>query len=346
VERLWYWLVVVLLSMYAVLDGFDFGVGCLHLHVARTDSERKTVLSVIGPYWDGNEVWLLAAGGALMLSFPPVIAAGFSGFYLAMYMVVWTLTLRGIAVEFRSHVKDSVWRAFWDTVFMVSSGVMPLLLGIALGNVVRGVPLDDTGYFNIPLFTNFETHNPVGVIDWYTLLMGVFVLSTLVGHGVMMLAWKTDGNVHERVRRLALPTWIVTCALTGVCTVATHRVNESLYLQLPYSPLAWCLGGVGVAGLAGVFLGLRRRNYRMAFIASAGFIAGILGVTAACMFPVMLRSTLNSQYSLTAYNSGSGRHGLLAGMLWMALGVPIALGYVVFLFRVHRGKSHSDGHGY
>ena len=149
-EALWFWMVSVMIAIYAVTDGFDFGAGILHNLVARSDNERRQVLGAIGPFWDGNEVWLLAGGGSLLLAFPKVLASGFSGFYLALFMVVWTLIMRGIAIEFRSHVSDGMWRALWDTAFTAASVLLPVLLGAALGNVVRGVPVDASGYFSLP----------------------------------------------------------------------------------------------------------------------------------------------------------------------------------------------------
>src|SRR5512133_1170454 len=192
-EMLWFWLVSVMVAIYVVMDGFDFGAGILHLVVAKTNEERRQVLGAIGPLWDGNEVWLLASGGCMFLAFPKVLAAGFSGFYLALFMVVWTLAMRGISIEFRSHLPDGMWRAFWDRAFMVASVLLPVLLGAALGNVVRGVPVDATGYFNIPLFTDFSAGNPVGILDWYTVLTGVFVLVTIANHGALFLVWRTEG---------------------------------------------------------------------------------------------------------------------------------------------------------
>jgi cytochrome d ubiquinol oxidase subunit II len=347
-EMLWFWLVSVMIAIYAVMDGFDFGAGILHHLVARTDTERREVLGAIGPYWDGNEVWLLAGGGSLFLAFPKVLASGFSGFYLAMFMVVWTLILRGIAIEFRSHVADRMWRGFWDFVFTFASVLLPVLLGAALGNVVRGVPLDDSGYFNIPLFTHFGTHNPVGILDWYTVLMGVFVLLTIASHGALYLAWKTEGAVHERARKVALPMWVLTAVSGGLATLATAYVNPDIYANLPNAPLAWIGLVLFMGGLATVFWGQLRRRHLLAFIGSAAFIVGLLAATAACVFPVMLKSSLDPAWSLTAYNAAVSPHGLRAGAKWWFLGFPVAVAYFVFLFRIHRGKvkAASDGGGY
>src|SRR5437870_3803673 len=155
-ETLWFAIVAGMLAVYVILDGFDFGAGILHRFVAKTDGERRTVLAAIGPVWDGNEVWLVAAGGVLFLAFPRVFAVAFSGFYMALMMVLWLLILRGIAIESRSHDANPLWREFWDTTFALSSSLLAIVLGTALGNVVRGVPLDKTGYFSLPLFTDFQ----------------------------------------------------------------------------------------------------------------------------------------------------------------------------------------------
>jgi len=347
-EALWFWLVSVMIAIYAVTDGFDFGAGILHRLVARTDGERRQVLGAIGPYWDGNEVWLIAGGGSLFLAFPKVLAAGFSGFYLALFMLLWTLILRGISIELRSHVADGLWRSLWDTSFVAASVLLPILLGAALGNVVRGVPLDASGYFTLPLFTDFSAHNPLGVLDWYTLTAGVFVLVTVTNHGALFLAWKTDGPVHERARRFALPLSLLTTVLGGVTTLATARVNPEMFARLPHAPLAWLgLTLVGL-GLGAVFWGQLRGRYLLALLGSGGFMVGLLVASAACLFPVMLRSTLDPAFSLTAHNAATGAHGLRAGLVWWLLGFPLAIGYFLLLFRLHRGKVQApeDEHGY
>ena len=347
-QMLWFWLVSVMMAVYAVMDGFDFGAGALHLFVARTDSERREVLAAIGPLWDGNEVWLLAGGGSLFLAFPAVLAAGFSGFYLALFMVLWTLVLRGISIEFRSHVEDPMWRAFWDGIFAFASVLMPILLGAALGNVVRGVPLDASGYFQIPLFTTFGTANPVGILDWYTVLMGVLVLATLTAHGSLFLAWKTEGAVHERCRKAGLGLWLAVAVLTLLVTFATAKVNPAVYHNFPHAPLAWVGLALFLGGLAVVFTGLRRKRYLLAFLGSGAFIIGILAATAASVWPVMLRSTLDPAWNLTALNASSAAFGLRAGLKWWVVGFPIVLAYFAYLFRIHAGKvkAPAEGKGY
>ena len=347
-QTLWFWLVSVMVAVYAVLDGYDFGVGLLHRYVARSDSERREVLGAIGPFWDGNEVWLLAGGGALFVAFPRVLAAGFSGLYLAMFLVLWTLLLRGIAIEFRSHLSDGLWRSFWDSCFVFASALMPLFLGVALGNIVRGVPLDPQGQFNLPLFTSFLPFGEVGILDLYTVTVGLLVWVTIASHGALFLAWKTGGDVQARALGLVRPIWSINLVLAVVATAATAKVSPTLYAALPNSPIAW-LGLVLYLGASPcVLLFHRRRQHLQAFLASSAFILGILVATAACAFPVMLRSTIDPQYNLTAYNASAGATGLRIGAVWWFIGFPIAISYVFLLQYLHRGKAHSakDGEGY
>jgi len=347
-ELLWFWMVAVMFSIYVVMDGFDFGAGILHLAVAKTNEERREVLGAIGPFWDGNEVWLLAGGGSLFLAFPKVLASGFSGFYLAMWVVVWCLMLRGISIEFRSHVQDGLWRHFWDATFAGASVLLPVLFGAALGNVLRGVPLDASGFFSVPLWTTFRLGPQPGVLDWYTVLIGVFTLVTVAAHGALFLAWKTEGAVHERSGALALPLWVGVVLLWMVATGATSVVNPGIFRGLAASPLAWAFTALFAAGLCLVFLGLRRRRFLLAFLGSGAFILGILAASAASLYPVMLKSTLDPRFDLTALNASAGHHGLRTGLVWWLLGFPLAIGYAGFLFRFHRGKVKAavEGEGY
>ncbi len=344
-QELWFWIVAVMLAVYVVLDGFDFGAGILHLFVAKTNEERREVLGAIGPFWDGNEVWLLAAGGTLFLAFPKVLAAGFSGFYLALWLMVWCLMLRGISIEFRSHVPDGLWRHFWDGTFAVSSLLLPVLFGAALGNVVRGVPLDASGTFGMPLWTDFRLGPQPGVLDWYTLLVGLFALATVAAHGSLFLAWKTEGPVHERSRGLAMNLWGLVLVLWALASLATFLVNPRMLQNLMKAPMAWAATLIFLIGLALVFTGIKRERFLQAFLGSGTFVLGILAASAACVYPVMLQSTLDPAFDLTALNASSSPHDLRAGLAWWLVGFPLAIGYSAFLFRFHRGKVKAAGEG-
>jgi len=348
VFELWFGIVALMFTLYVVLDGYDLGAGVLHLLVARNDAERRQVLAAIGPFWDASEVWLLAAGGALFVAFPRVLAAGLSGFYLAIFLVVWSLILRAIAIEFRSHVADRLWRGFWDGVFTLGSALLAILFGAALGNVIRGVPLDGDGWFSLTFFTTFMPTAPAGILDWYSVMSGVFALLVLAGHGALFLAWKADGPVHARARRLAQPLYGAVAVLWPLVTWATYRVNPDLLGALPGRPLAWLGLALAAFGLAAGFLASRRGRSLAAFLGSCAFVTGMLVATAACLYPVLLRSLGSPSLSITAQVGGSSPAGLRTALGWWVLGFPLAVGYFVVLFRIHRGKAVAarEGEGY
>jgi cytochrome d ubiquinol oxidase subunit II len=346
--ELWFGIVALMLTAYVVLDGFDLGAGALHLLVARNDRERRTVLAAIGPYWDANEVWLLASGGALFVAFPRALAAGLSGFYLAIFMVLWCLILRGVAIEFRSHVAEPLWRRFWDTVFALASALLPVLFGAALGNLIRGVPLTRDGWFQLTLFTSFLPREPVGILDVYTVLAGVFALVAISGHGALFLAWRAAEPVGARARRLGFRLYVALAVLWPLATVATAWVNPALFAALPHRLAAMAGLALAVAGMAGVFVAHHRGRALAAFVSSAAFLTGMLVATAACFYPVLLRSTTDPALSITAPNAGATPSGLRVALSWWVLGFPLAVGYFVLLFRLHRGKAvaAADREGY
>ena len=347
-EAAWFAIVVGMLAVYTVLDGFDFGVGTLHRLVARTDEERRTVLAAIGPVWDGNEVWLIAAGGVLFLSFPRVYAAAFSGFYLALMIVLWLLILRGVAIESRSRQDNPLWREFWDTTFALASALLAVVLGTALGNVVRGVPLDGTGSFFIPLFTDFQPGVRPGVFDWYTILVGVFALCALAGHGALYLVWKTAGPVQARSRLWARRAWLAVLPLWLAVTLATARLRPDIFTNLLDRPWSLAFVVLMLGGVVGAFHFPRRGRELAAFLSSSAFLLGLLAATMAGIYPVWLRSTIDPAHSLTAPNSAADDYGLRVALVWWAAGMALAGAYYAFLFRSTRGKVdvHTEGHGY
>src|SRR5438093_7625092 len=199
---IWFWLVAIMITIYVLLDGFDLGAGAIHLFVAKTDEERRQVLASIGPVWDGNEVWLLAAGGTLYFAFPALYASAFSGFYLPLMIVLWLLILRGTSIEFRNHIHSPVWDPLWDFLFCTSSLLLAVFFGAALGNVVRGVPLDASGYFFEPLWTNFRLGEETGLLDWYTIVVGVIAVLALAMHGGLWVQMEPSGAVSSGAREL------------------------------------------------------------------------------------------------------------------------------------------------
>jgi len=205
---IWFWLVAIMIVAYVLLDGFDLGVGILHPFLAKTEEERSISVRSIGPVWDGNEVWLIAGGGTLYFAFPLLYASAFSGFYLALMVVLWLLIIRGASIELRSQIPIAVWRTFFDGMFCFSSALLAIFFGAALANVIRGVPLNPEGYFFLPLWTNWRPGPDPGILDWYTVLGGLIALVALAIHGALYLAVKTQGDLQSRARTFAQRGWV------------------------------------------------------------------------------------------------------------------------------------------
>ena len=249
-STLWFWIVALMLTAYVVLDGFDLGVGILYLFVARTEAERAQALRSIGPVWDGNEVWLLAAGGTLFFAFPLLYASAFSGFYLPLMMVLWLLMLRGISIELRGHSSDPLWRTFFDGLFSLASVLLTIFFGAALGNVIRGVPIGADGYFFLPLWTNWRTGPSPGILDWYTVLGGVLAVAALSLHGALYLALKTEGDLERRSLEMARRIWIGTVALTALGLPATVFARPASLNNYKGHPIAFLAPLAVLASLA------------------------------------------------------------------------------------------------
>jgi cytochrome d ubiquinol oxidase subunit II len=293
----WFALVALMVATYVVLDGYDIGAGIVHLFVARSDDERRQVLQSIGPFWDANEVWLLAGGGTLYFAFPGLYAASFSGFYLPLMMVLWLLMLRGIAIEFRSHVQSPVWRPLWDAVFGGASAWLAIFFGVALGNVVRGVPLDASGFFFLPLWTDFGVNGALGILDWYTVIIGVAAFATLMLHGALWVALKTEGRLEQRCRLLAARTWWAVLVLIVLITVLSFRVQPQLTASFSARPWGYVFPAAALSALLLVRLWTPRRT-AAPFLASSAFIAAMLvsalsAFTRTCCHPAPILSLVS-----------------------------------------------------
>ena len=346
----WFCLVALMIAVYVLLDGFDLGAGILHLFVARSDSERREVLASIGPVWDGNEVWLLAAGGTLYFAFPALYASGFSGFYLPLMIVLWLLILRGISIEFRSHIHSPVWEPMWDVVFCLSSSLLAIFFGAALGNVVRGVPLDARGYFFEPLWTNFRLGGSTGILDWYTILVGVTALCALTQHGAAWLMLKTAGAVQLRSRAVARVAWSGVVVLTIVVTWFTFRIQPQVPTSFAAHPWGYIFPAVAIAGLVALRWFLAGadevRRELEAFLASCAYLLGMLTSVVFGLYPYVLPASSNPAYSLSIYNAKAGAYGLRVGLVWWFIGIGLATVYFVVVYRHFRGKVNAEGsHG-
>ena len=337
-ETIWFIFVALMVTMYVLLDGFDLGAGAIHLFAARNDRERRTIIRAIGPVWDGNEVWLIAAGGTLFFAFPTLYASGFSGFYLPLIIVLWLLMIRGLSIELRGHISDPMWASFWDAAFFVGSSLLAIFYGAALGNVVRGVPLDESGYFFQPLWTDFSPFSGTpGILDWYTVLIGLLALTTLVVHGSNFIAVKTEDDLNARSRRIARRFSFATILLTLFATPATFWVSPEMLRSFNERPYGYVLPLVAVAGLAGmVYFDLRGRD-REAFLSSGAYIVGMLTSTVFGVYPKVLPA-VDPANSLTVQNASASTYGMAVGLVWWSIGMVLAVVYFTVIYRLFRGK--------
>jgi len=345
-ETLWFIIVAIMIAAYVVLDGFDLGVGIIYLIVGKTGDERRRVLRSIGPVWDGNEVWLLAAGGTLYFVYPRLYASAFSGFYLPLMIVLWLLMLRGIGIELRAHMNNPVWQGFFEVIFSVSSALLAIFFGAALGNVIRGVPLGADGYFFEALWTNFRLGPHPGILDWYTVIAGVVALITLTAHGALYVTLKTDGEVSQRARRIATAVWPLQMALTLISLVATWFVRPSIKENYLAYPVGFLIPVVVFGSLVLMLAWTRKGKELAAFLASCIYITGMLVGAVFALYPVVLPASTDPAYNLTIHNAAAAHHGLTVGLIWWTLGMILSVGYFVYIYRMFRGKVQLEGGGY
>ena len=334
----WYGVVSFMLIVYVVLDGRNFGAGMLHWLVARTPEERRQVVAAIGPLWSWHEVWLVGFGGTLLAIFPRLMAVSFAGYYLALFLILWCLILRGMSLEVGGHINDRLWQGFWDFVFVFSSFLLAVLFGAAAGNTARGVPLDETGTFSMAFFTDFNVRGHVGILDWYTVSVAVFAVVILAAHGANYLTLKTEGPVHDRSAFFAKRLWLAVIPLLMLVTAETWCVRPELVTNGFANPLSW-LGMVVVVGAAmAVATGIRGGHEMRAFLGSNFFIAGMLVAGAATIYPVMLYSTIAPEYSLCAGQVATGPGALILAAIWWPVAFVLSAGYFIFISRRYYGK--------
>jgi cytochrome d ubiquinol oxidase subunit II len=296
--------------------------------------------------WDGNEVWLLAGGGTLFFAFPLLYASGFSGFYMPLMIVLWLLILRGIGIEFRMHLDSAVWRGFFDGCFALSSLVLIIFYGAALGNVIRGVPLNPDGYFFLPLWTDWRVGPHPGVLDWYTVIAGLVALVALTIHGALYLALKTTEDLNARARRIAIGLWPALVILTILSLLATIRIRPELLANYVRFPVLFIIPVIVIVSLTAVVRFNHRGNERSAFLSSCVYLTFMLVGAAAAMYPNLLMATTDRSLNITVYNAQSGHHALSIGLIWWSFGMALALGYFVFVYRMFRGKVTEAPHGH
>jgi cytochrome d ubiquinol oxidase subunit II len=327
-NTVWFILLGVLLTGYAILDGFDLGVGILHLAVKK-DEERRVLMNSIGPLWDGNEVWLVTFGGALFAAFPHAYATVFSGFYTAFMMLLFALIFRAVSMEFRSKHESRCWRQFWDVSFCAASAVAALLFGVAVGNAMRGMPIGADMEYKGGFFD---------LLHPYCLLVGLFVVATFAMHGAIYLYLKTEGELQKRIHGWmwkAFGVFLVFYLFTTIFTLVDVPLATRNFRNYPW---AWVVVVLNVLAIANIPRAIYLNRPAYAFVSSCATIAALTFLFGVALFPELVHSTLNPEWSLTIYNAASSPKTLFIMVVIAGLGMPFVLAYTAVIYWVFRGK--------
>ncbi len=332
----WFILVGVLLAGYAILDGFDLGIGILHPFV-KGDMNRRIMINSIGPVWDGNEVWLVTGGGALFAAFPDVYATVFSGFYLAIMLIIVVIIFRAVAIEFRSKNPSPVWRTTWDWAFSISSLLIALLFGVALGNIILGIPI---GPDKEPQLQFLSILNP------YAILVGITTVALFTMHGAIYGVLKTEGELQKTIK-----SWVNNTIIFFVITYVTTTMATLIYVphmidSFKDQPLFFVVALLNMLAIANIPREIYNGNELRAFFSSAASIAALLALFAIGIFPNVVASTINPEYSLTVFNAASSQKTLEIMFIMALIGIPFVLAYTISIYWIFRGKVKIDNMSY
>ena len=327
-QVVWFILIGVLLTGYAILDGFDLGVGSLYL-LAKGDTNRRILLNSIGPVWDGNEVWLVTGGGALFAAFPDVYATAFSGFYVAFMLLLFVLIFRAVSIEVRSKYEKAWWKSFWDKAFSVSSIIIALLMGVAIGNIIQGIPIDATKEY---AGSFFDLLNP------YAIMVGITTVALFMMHGSIYLVMKTEGALQNQLRG-----WVNNTIIFFVITYVTTTMATLIYFpkmadHFREFPLFFGFALLNMLAIANIPRQIFHGKDWLAFLSSSASIASLMALFAVGMFPNFLISSINPEYSLTLYNASSSEKTLEIMLIMAIIGIPFVLAYTISIYWVFRGK--------
>jgi len=330
-QVIWFCLIGLLLTGYVILDGFDLGIGCWYLRAKK--SERKKLLNSIKPYWDGNEVWLLAGGGAVFAAFPHVYATIFSGLYLALMLVLFALIFRAVAIEFRGQSENPTWARAWDAAFFLGSALPALLLGVAAGNILFGMPLDSQMNF---------TGNFLTLLNPYSLLVGVCGLFMFLTHGALFLWLKTDGELADKAKNWADKSWMVYMLLFIVTALASFEIHHGLLDNYKAHPVLFSFPTLALVAIATIYRMIKEGSRLGAFLSSSAAIVFIFITLGAAIFPNMVPASNDPTLSLTIMNASSSELTLKVMLIIALLGVPLVLAYTTWVHLIFRGKAGED----
>lgn len=355
-ELFWYLFIALVLTVFFILDGYDFGTGIIHLFFAKEEKDKEVISKAAGLFWDSNEVWLVAAGGMLFMAFPTFYASVFSGFYLPLIIVLWLIIFRAIGLELRSQFKYKMWKEIWDTAFGVSSLLLALFFGIALGNIVRGVNLGgftngvsayESHFFFLPLWNSdfSPLHENPGVIDWFTIIIGFIAVVTLAIHGANWIILKTNASINKRLKKIILKLNFALVGLTIFSLIVWQMVNPNCFDNFKEKPYLIIFPLIYITGLVGLFFTNKITNMQSFLLSSLLIIGGITS-SLASIFPAILPSTNSINEHLTIYNTKSSDYGLSTALIWGIIGATLVILYIIIQRRFMKGKiDHIDyGH--
>ncbi|CAM4332060.1 cytochrome d ubiquinol oxidase subunit II [Zobellia nedashkovskayae] len=356
-ETFWFIAIAIVLAVFFVLDGYDFGAGIIHLFLAKTESDKEVIAKSAGLFWDSNEVWLVAAGGMLFMAFPTFYASVFSGFYLPLIIVLWLIIFRAIGLEFRGQFNFQMWKDIWDKSFGVSSLLLALFFGIALGNIVRGVNLGgvengvsiyEGHYFFLPLWdSSFSPLSATpGIIDWFTIIIGLISVVTLAIHGANWIILKTNSSINDNLKNVIFKLNIALAALTLFSLVVWKTVNPNSLDNFAHKPYLLIFPIIYLTGLVGLFFIKKLKKDIYGFALSTLLILGGITSSLASLFPVILPSVNSINEPLTIYNTASSEYGLSVALTWGILGFILIFIYMIVQKRLMAGKIDKMDYGH
>ncbi len=333
-QNIWFFLWGLLWAIYFISDGFDLGIGSLLPFLGKNDDDKRVMYNSMGPLWDGNEVWLLTAGGVTFAAFPRVYAVMFSSLYTALMLILFALILRGVSFEFRHQVESAAWKKIWDSCMFIGSLLPAILFGAAFANIFRGIPIDAEGIYHGSLFT---------LLNPYGLLGGVLFLLFFLVHGSLWLSIKSEGDLHERAKTLAGKLWIVLLIAAVTFLIASYFATN-LYANYIASPLLFVFIIITVLALLGIRLFLAKNALWKAWFSSAVTIIGATFYGVIGLFPNMFPSSINTEFNLTAHNASSSPLTLKIMLIVVAIFVPIVLIYQIWAYNLFKGKVGEDNY--
>ncbi len=356
-EVFWYIVIAIVLAVFFVLDGYDFGAGIIHLFFAKTNKDREVISKAAGLFWDSNEVWLVAGGGMIFMAFPTFYASVFSGFYLPLIIVLWLIIFRAIGLELRGQFPFQMWKSIWDKAFGVSSLFLALFFGIALGNIMRGVNLGgvengislyEKHFFFLPLWDSSFSPTSItpGVIDWFTVIIGIVTVVTLAIHGANWIILKTNSSINNKLKKFIFRFNIILFILTIISLFIWNSINPASLNNFIEKPYLIVFPVIYFAGIIGLFFIKTLKKEIHGFILSTFVVFGGITSSLAAIFPVILPSTNGINESLTIYNTASTNYGLSVAMNWGIIGFILLFVYMIIQKRMMGGKIDKMDYGH